>query len=109
MQKTFAIRCLSSTANATSLAYESRSGANFTLPDDLHPRLVEGKWKKPKISAMNRKRLRKEVLAAGRKLLFLLILLRFLGVYGCLLYQFVQCTVIVDTVMCFVVACAMVF
>ena len=74
MHETFAIRCLSSAANASSLAYKSRSGAKFTLPDDLHPKFVAGKWQKPKISAMTRKRLRKEVLAAGRKLFRLLFL-----------------------------------
>ena len=90
MQGTFAIRCLSSTANATSLAYESGSGAKFTLPDDLHPQFVNGKWNKPKISAMTRKRLRKEVLAAGRELFRLLFVEDIWG------YAELQCLIIIN-------------
>ena len=60
-----AIRCSSSMSNMHSTLFKTKCGSSFNLPNDLQPHMVEGKWKRPKISAMARKRLRKEALAAG--------------------------------------------
>merc|ERR1712157_401249 len=52
-------------SSISSTVFENKDGRTFNLPEDLQPRLVEGKWRKPQLSAMARKRLRKEILAAG--------------------------------------------